>query len=237
MEKKIAKLRDYLEKSRCTVAITGAGISFSAGGLNFEHSNLEELMPLASEAVLKENPKQYYELLDRAFLHSMFQIGPSTAHKALADLEKKGKLQGIITTNVDCMHTIAGTQQVAEIQGSFGINKCVSCGRHYDDYRIWSHGAVPRCQDCGGVIWTFPFYSRIGLHDAEVRKARTWISQAELVLIIGANGSYGGAYWGSVNRNAKIVQINPGETQFDEIAELSVNKDADSVFRELMKAD
>ncbi len=234
MDNQVMKLQQYLEQSRYTVAITGAGISFSAGGLNFDHSNLEELMPLASEETLKEESDKYYRILDKAFLHSMFQIGPSIAHRALTDFEQRGMLQGIITTNVDCLHTMAGTKNVAEIQGSLGINKCMKCGRHYDDYKIWNHGQVPRCRECGEVIWTFPFYSHIGLNDDEVKKARKWMSRAELILIIGANGSYGGAYWDKVKPDAKIVQINPGATQFDQIAELSIKKDADSVLGELI---
>ncbi|MCD7743810.1 MAG: hypothetical protein LUI13_00710 [Lachnospiraceae bacterium] len=52
----------------------------------------------------------------------MFANEPSYAHKALRSLEINGLLQGIITTNVDCMHTIAGLENVAEIQGSLQIN-------------------------------------------------------------------------------------------------------------------
>jgi len=236
MDSQVMKLKEYVEGSRYTVAITGAGISFSAGGLNFEQANLQELMPLASEDTLKGEPDKYYRILDKAFLHSMFQVGPSPAHRALTALEERGKLQGIITTNIDCIHTMAGTRHVAEIQGSRGVNKCMGCGRHYDDYSIWNHGQVPRCGDCGEVIWTFPFYSHIGLNDGEVAKARRWISKAELVLVIGANGSYGAAYWSYMNRRAKIVQINPGETQFDGIAALSIKRDADSVLGELIEA-
>ncbi|MCD8378943.1 MAG: hypothetical protein LUC95_01150 [Lachnospiraceae bacterium] len=51
-------------------------------------------------------------------IETMFSCQPSFAHYALEDLEKEGKLTGIVTTNVDCMHTIAGSENVAEIQGS-----------------------------------------------------------------------------------------------------------------------
>ncbi len=239
MDEQIEQLKQYVEESKSTVAITGAGISFSSGGLSFEDADpadMQELMALGSQEVLENDPDRYYKELDKAFLHSMFTYGPSPAHRALARLESEGKLSGIITTNVDCLHTMAGSKNVAEIQGSLQVNKCMSCGRHYDDYHIWTHGTVPECTECGGKIWTFPFYSNVGLNREEVKHARGMISKAELIMIIGANGSYGSAYWRYRNRRAKIVQINPSETQFDRMATLNIQQDADTVLTELSDA-
>ncbi len=202
--------------------------------MNFDHENIEELMPLASEDVLRNDSEKYYKLLDHAFLHSMFNNEPSAAHKALRSLEIDGRLQGIITTNVDCMHTMAGSKNVAEIQGSLQVNRCTKCGKHFDDYEIWNHGTVPRCDECGDVIWTFPFYSHVGLHDENLQKAREWISKADLILIIGANGSYGNAYFNYRKRNAKIIQINPGRTNFDHIASLNIHAGADEVMKQVI---
>ncbi len=240
MDEQVRKLKEYYDASNSAVAITGAGISFSAGGMSFDHSKPEEMrdmMILASEDGLKNQPEKYYEELDKAFLHSMFAIGPSPAHRILAQMESEGKLRGIITTNVDCLHTMAGSSNVLEIQGSLQVNKCADCGRHYDDYMIWSHGAVPECPSCGGKIWPFPFYSGVGLNDPVVKQARKLISKADLIIIIGANGSYGNAYWPFRNRRAKVVQINPGETGFDRMADLNIHRDADSVLTELMEAE
>ncbi len=228
--KQLVQLKKALNESRYTVAVTGAGISFSSGGMNFDHENVEELLPLASEDVLRNEPDRYYALLDHAFLHSMFAYEPSYAHKALRRLEINGLLQGIITTNVDCMHTIAGSENVAEIQGSLQINRCTNCGKHFDDYHIWSHGTVPKCDECGDAIWTFPFYSNVGLHKENLEKARNWIAKADLILIIGANGSYSNAYFNYRKRSAKIVQINPGNTIFDACASLNIRAGADEVF-------
>ncbi|MCC8101859.1 MAG: hypothetical protein LIP11_06230 [Clostridiales bacterium] len=72
ISKQVTRLKKFLDESRYTVAITGAGISFSAGGMNFDHENVEELLPLASVDVLRNEPDRYYRLLDHAFLHSMF---------------------------------------------------------------------------------------------------------------------------------------------------------------------
>ena len=114
----------------------------------------------------------------------MFENGPSIAHRKLAEYERRGLLQGVITTNIDCLHTLAGSRNVAEIQGSFGFNKCLKCGQEYNDVQIWNQGKVPRCEKCGGVIGAFPVYKHIGLLEDEVRKARSFVAQAGFIILI-----------------------------------------------------
>ncbi|MCD8067725.1 MAG: hypothetical protein LUE87_02295 [Lachnospiraceae bacterium] len=167
------------------------------------------------------------------YLESMFSYQPSFAHYALADLEAEGKLIGIITTNVDCMHTIAGSKNVAEIQGSLQVNCCANCGRHYDGYEIWKQEELPKCEACGGEILPWPLYSHISVWNEDVRKARKWISEADLILVIGTRGNYGDVYWDYRKRDAVIVQINPGHTGFDRIADLNIREGSDDVFHKL----
>lgn len=230
MNEKVALLQKLIDTSRYTVAITGAGISVASGIMAFDGMNFPVVMQMTSVTVLKSTPEHYYKMARKAFLGPMFENGPTVAHQKLAQLEQQGKLQGIITTNIDCLHTLAGSKNVAEIQGSFAVNKCLKCGQLYDDVQIWNHGKCPRCESCGGVVGAFPVYEHIGLLDGEVRKARTWASQAELIIIIGAEGSYGGVYYPYIRSNAKIVQINPKSTQFDDVAILNVRGKADDIF-------
>ena len=229
MNEKIALLQRMIDPSQYTVAITGAGISVASGIKAFAGMNFPVVMQMTSVTVLKSTPEHYYKMARKAFLGPMFENGPTVAHQKLAQLEQQGKLQGIITTNIDCLHSLAGSENVAEIQGSFSVNKCLKCGQHYDDVQIWNHGKCPRCESCGGVVGAFPVYEHIGLLDSEVRKARSWVAQAELILIIGAEGSYGGVYYPYIRSNAKIVQINPKSTQFDNESELNIHEQADTV--------
>lgn len=229
MNRDIIYLQKLLDSSRYTVAVTGAGISVSAGIKAFSGMDFPTVMQMASVTVLKSMPEHYYKMAWKAFLGPMFENGPTAAHQKLAELERKGRLQGIITTNIDCLHLLAGSENVAEIQGSFAVNKCLKCGKQVLDVGIWNRGKCPRCKCCGGVMGAFPIYQHIGLLDSEVRKARRWASQAELVLIIGAEGSYGGVYYPYIRPGARIVQINPGHTQFDSAAVLSIRVKADDV--------
>lgn len=229
MDEQISMLQEYLNTSNYTVVITGAGISMSAGIMDMEHMNVFQVMQTALEPLVRARPEHSYKLLQKGFLNAMFVTGPSITHKKLAHLEKRGLLQGIITTNIDCLHTLAGSQNVAEIQGSYGINKCLKCGQHYDDVQIWNQGKAPRCGDCNGIVVSFPVYTHVGMSNEESNKVGRWMSQADLVIVAGSKGNYGG-YWGRINSRAKVVQINPKQTQFDGIAVLNIRRNADEVF-------
>ncbi len=218
----IKQLSDYIDRSSRIVAITGAGISLSGGGVTYGQLHVARRGTGGDDSAFL-----------RSFLDSMFHYDPSYAHYALKELEDEGKMLGIITTNVDCMHTIAGSKNVAEIQGSLQVNCCEECGRHYDTYEIWNQKDLPKCPHCGGTITPWPIYSHIDVWDKDVRKARIWISQADLIIVIGTHGYYGGVYWDYRNRKAPIVQINPGRTSFDYLAALNIRAGSDEVFRKL----
>ena len=94
----------------------------------------------------------------------------------------------------------------------------------------WNKGKTPRCE-CGGVIGAFPIYAHVGQLRTEAEKARRWVELAELIIIIGANGSYYWSYGNHINKNAKIVQINPKKTYFDSKSILNIRKKSDEIFR------
>lgn len=232
MDDPITHLRELLETSRFTVAITGAGISMSAGILDMEHMNMRQVAQTAMEPLVRARPEHAYRLLRGSFLDPMFRNGPTLAHRALAGLEREGRMHGIITTNIDHLHSLAGSQAVAEIQGSYAINRCVRCHLHHDDIAIWDQGKAPRCRECRGVVVSFPVYSRIGLNEPAFEQAGRWIAEADLVVAIGAKGNYGG-YLSHMTSRTKIVQINPARTQFDRGAAIVFREKADDVFARL----
>ena len=147
---KIQQLADYIDQSHSMVAITGAGISLAGGGITYSQlSKTVRSGGFGSDDFL------------RSYVRAMHNYKPSFSHYALRDLETAGKLIGIITTNEDCMHTMAGSKNVAEIQGGFQVNRCSKCGRHYDGYEIWEQKDLPRCESCGGRILPWELFSHI----------------------------------------------------------------------------
>ncbi len=228
-EEKIEKFCEAIVQSEYTVTITGAGISVAAGGVTYAGMATRGGINLHSN-----DPNEMYRSMYKIFMGPAFEHGPTVAHKALARLEELGKMQGIITTNEDCIHTMAGSKNVAEIQGSFQINTCSRCDKRTYGYEIWNHGHMPTCPHCGGILLPYNIYSHIGILEEDAEKARDWISKAHLILVIGTSGYYGSVYWDWRRHDATIIQINPKHTHFDPIADFSIHEDADPVFEEAM---
>lgn len=233
MGRGIACLQKALDTSESVVAVTGAGISVSAGISGFDGMDFLTVMQMSSVKVLQRVPEHYYRMARKAFLDQMFYKGPTLSHYKLADWETSGRLKGIITTNIDCLHGLAGSTNVAEIQGSFGVNECLDCGKRYCDVRIWNQGHMPRCLNCDGLIAPYPVSNHLRLLEEDVVLARDILSNADLVMFVGTNGPYCGTYIDYLDPYARIVQINPKRTQFDEIADINLRATADEIMSSL----
>lgn len=232
MDTQIQELQSLLDNSRYTVVITGAGVSVASGISSMHGLNMTDMFQFISKTVLKTTPKHYYKVARSSFLDAMFNNGPSLTHKKLAALEASDKVHGIITTNLDGLHGLAGSKNVAEIQGSFGVNTCLSCGNTNNDIHIWNKGEAPRCE-CGGLYCCYPVYSRVGILQEDAHKARDWVGKADLIIAVGAEGNYGSVYWNNISPTAKVVQINPKDTPFDSISHLNIRRNSDEVFEHL----
>lgn len=228
----IPKLKEMLLASHFTVAITGAGISNSCGIADMEKMNVLNAIETSLAPLVQMHPERSYNLLRKSFLNGIFEKGPSLTHRKISTLEKDGLIQGTITTNIDHLHSLAGSTQVAEIQGSYAINKCSQCGHHNDNIEIWNNEHAPRCSKCNGLMLSFPVYSHVGVYEEAMTQAKQWMTKAELVLIIGSKGNYS-YYLNNLSPSTSIIQINPQVTQFDNIATLNIKDEADNVFKKL----
>ncbi|MCD7828142.1 MAG: hypothetical protein LUG85_06370 [Clostridiales bacterium] len=231
MRTEYENLKVYMSQSSRTVAVTGAGISYLYGMRRLKQSvGRMNAGRIFSASYVRKNPEKFYAVMKDAFLDATFVKGPSTVHKQLAELEKQGKIYGIVTQNLDCLHTIAGSENVIEFQGSFRDNICIDCGSRCYDYRIWNHGQMPRCEKCGAPLMPTAFCrdssAGANLSRESMQKAADMISQADLVLVIGTTGFRSDEYLSRMRAGTRLVQINPSATQFDEIADLNIRADA-----------
>lgn len=232
-------LKQCIDESKKTVAVTGAGISYlygmrrlkeNVGRINAGH--------IFSASYVKKNPEKFYKIMRDAFLDATFVKGPSNVHKQLAKLEEQGKLYGIVTQNLDCLHTIAGSKNVVEFQGSFRDNVCVECGNACHDYQVWNEGHMPRCEKCGAPIMPRAFCRGVSLNSEntqnDMKKAVKMISEADLVIVIGTTGFRSDEYLKDMREDTKLVQINPSSTAFDDIADLNIRENAEKVLSSIL---
>ncbi len=228
-----------MDSSKDTIVVTGSGISYMYGMRRLKNkTNRMDLMRKLTPQYVRKNPEEFYKMMKDSFTDATFEMGPGPVHKDLAELEKKGLIQGIVTQNLDCLHELAGSTNVVEIVGSFADNICVDCGNRVHDVNIWNQGVCPRCPKCGGPMMPENFdreskeyenYSREQMNIAE-----DMIANAELLIVIGTTGFRSEEYLSKLRPSTKIVQINPGSTMFDQMADLNIKMDAAKVFDEIL---
>ena len=193
MDEKIEKLKEWIDGSDNIVFFGGAGVSTESGIPDFRSQdglyNQEYAYPpetILSHTFFMRNPKEFYRFYRNKML--VLDAKPNAAHKKLAELEATGKLNAVVTQNIDGLHQMAGSKRVYELHGSVHRNYCQKCGKFYDmEYMLHSEG-VPRC-GCGGIIKPDVVLYEEALNDKVIDGAVNAIAQADL-LIVGVGASY-----------------------------------------------
>ncbi len=229
-EEKYEKLNRLIAESKKTVFFGGAGVSTESGipdfrskdGLyNVRDVQFEQYEPeyLLSIDCLENEPEVFYEFYRQKLETS--GIKPNKAHYRLAEMEKAGKLAGIITQNIDGLHQKAGSVNVAETHGSTYRNYCMRCGRRYPaDYIFKSKTPIPKCPECGDIVRPdVTLYGEM-LPEDQIRKADRYMIGAELLIVGGTSLTVWPAA-GYVSRfDGHLVIINRDATEYDRAAEL-----------------
>jgi len=148
----LKKAAGLLGNARKAVAFSGAGISVESGIPDFRSpGGLWSVYPpeeYASADAFIEDPEKVWKLF-RAMGETIVAAAPNPAHVALARLEKAGKLDGVITQNIDGLHLAAGSAAVIELHGDYRVLHCIFCGRESDypeDLNLSE--SVPECGHC-----------------------------------------------------------------------------------------
>ncbi len=242
MDEQVKKLKEYMDESTDTVAVTGAGISYMYGIRRFKQDAGDGWTRKVTPNYIKSHPEEVYALFKDAFLDATFEKGPGPVHFQLAKLEKEGKLQGIVTQNLDYLHNLAGSKNVVAFMGSFADTICLDCKARYDDINVWNQGKMPVCPKCGGYlvpVYFSHFGHRFGGGRNEgsefMEKAQDMIEKADLLVVIGTTGFHSDEYLAKLRSSTKIVQINPGSTIFDQMAVLNIRMDAEEVFNQILE--
>jgi NAD-dependent deacetylase len=188
------RLADLIRQSSCTVALTGAGVSVPSGIPDFRTpetglwANVDP-MEVAHIDVFERDPARFWSYYRPRF-HSLGDKQPNTAHEALAELERRGLLAGVITQNIDRLHRAAGSDNVVEVHGSIETSACRSCGTSYDIAEVdglFGEDGVASCASCGGPVKPDVVLFGELLPEAAMRQAQELAARAELMLCIGSS--------------------------------------------------
>lgn len=227
---------NLVQSAQVIVAFTGAGISTASGIPDFrsEKSGLWEThnpMDVASIYGFRQNPKAFFDWV-RPLAQTTMSAIPNPAHCALAELEKMGKLDSIITQNIDMLHTRAGNQNVYELHGHMREATCIHCFTKYDGESIIQDvldtGEVPRCPKCRGVLKPDVILFGEQLPYKQIQLAKNAARKCDLMFVIGSSLEVYPASDLPIlahRNNAKIIIINYEPTPLDKIADIIIRED------------
>jgi len=218
MNNNIIRAAQDIIQSKNVSALTGAGISVESGIPPFRGKGglWESFDPMeyAHIQAFMQNPKKVWDVLLKAMKEVMDIAKPNNAHNGLAQLEKWGYLQTIITQNVDGLHQMAGNTDVIEYHGSFARNYCMECHTNYSISEIVLDSTPPKCQ-CGGIIRPdCVFFGEEIPYDNIIRSFEV-AQSCDIMLVIGTSAIVQpAAMIPEYAREAgvKIIEINPETT-------------------------
>ena len=224
----IEKFLEMVQESDNIVFFGGAGVSTESGIPDFRsvdglYNQKYDYPPetILSHTFYRRNPEEFYRFYHNKMLFP--DAKPNAAHKALAKLEKKGKLKAVVTQNIDGLHQAAGSETVYELHGSVHRNYCESCVKFYGNKEIMPQKGVPKCS-CGGIIKPDVVLYEEGLDQNTIRKSIEAISNADVLIIGGTSlAVYPAAGLIDYYRGNKLVLINKSSTPKDSRADLIIN--------------
>ena len=189
-ENKIAQLQEIIDSSNNIVFFGGAGVSTESGIPDFRSQDglyhLKYKYPpetIISHSFFVSRPADFYEFYKDKLIYK--DAKPNACHKALAELEKQGKVRAVVTQNIDGLHQLAGSKNVYELHGSVLRNYCERCHAFYDVNKILESEGVPYCDKCGGRIKPDVVLYEEGLDDAVINGAVNAISRADTLIVGG----------------------------------------------------
>ena len=232
-------LQSIVDKAKRIVFFGGAGVSTASGIPDFRSADglyRQKYGDLTAEMMLSQSffylhPDLFYDFYRAHMIHP--EAKPNAAHRKLYDLERAGKLFGLITQNIDGLHRAAGNRLVYELHGSVHENRCIECGRFYGlDWLLETQG-VPKCESCGGVVKPSVVLYGEGLDHYVTTGACREISRCDVLIVAGTSlevepaASMLAYFRGGVR---ELVVINREETPADSRATLVIREDIEAVF-------
>lgn len=250
----IQKAADFIWESNKIVVFTGAGISTESGIPDFRSPGGiwtkydPDVFTYQRFLHDSEARKMHWKLLGGDdFMPS--DVQPNPAHFAIAELEKMGKLDCIITQNVDALHEQAlnigvnmPSGKIIHLHGTLERSKCLGCGSLYpmDKIRQWiaAGDEVPDCPDCGGILKPDAVFFGEAMPVWETSEAQQRSQKCDLCIVIGSSlVVYPAAYmpWYAVQSGARLVIINRDPTDLDSSADVCIHEAAGETMSNVIK--
>ena len=231
-----SELKKIIDKSDNIVFFGGAGVSTESGIPDFRSRdglyNQKYKFPpeeILSHTFFMNRTEDFYEFYKDKM--NCLEYEPNITHKALATLERQGKLKAVVTQNIDGLHQKAGSKNVFELHGSVLRNYCMKCGKFYGtEYVFESDDTVPKCE-CGGIIKPDVVLYEESLDSDVLDGAISAIASADCLVVAGTSLTVYPAS-GLINyyKGSELILINRDITPYDNKANVVIHDSLGNVF-------
>lgn len=245
----VARLAELLREARTVVALTGAGISVPSGIPDFRSAGTGlwadvDPMEIAHIDVFRRDPQRFWAFYGDRF-HTLKDKRPNDAHRALAELERRGRLDAVVTQNIDRLHRKAGSREVIEVHGTIETSACLACAsaprfslEAVTERLDASDDGVPRC-DAGHALKPDVVLFGEMLPQAALQRASLLAASADVLLCIGSSLEvHPIAGLASLTRRAggALAIVTQGPTPYDDAADVKLSGDVVVELRALLDA-
>ena len=244
---RVAALAELIRDAGSVVALTGAGISVPSGIPDFRTpgtglwENVDP-MEVAHIDAWRRDPARFWHFYGDRFA-TLGAKRPNRAHGALVALERAGRLDAVITQNIDMLHRKAGTRELVEVHGTIEHSSCLTCGATYPVAQVRARLAaaadgVPRC-DCGAPLKPDVVLFGELLPEGALERAYALAAGADVLLCIGTSLEvHPIAQLPSITRQCggAVAIVTQGETPWDDRAVVKLDGDVEVELRAVVAA-
>jgi NAD-dependent deacetylase len=242
----VLRLAELVREARAVVALTGAGVSVPSGIPDFRTpetglwANVDP-MEVAHIEVFERDPARFWSYYRPRF-HSLGDKRPNRAHEALAELERRGLIEGVITQNIDRLHRAAGSENVIEVHGSIATSTCRGCVVSYGVEEVdglFDAEGIAVCDACGGAVKPDVVLFGEMLPERAMREAQSLAEGADLILCVGSSLAVhpvAGLPAVTLERGGRLALVTKGPTPYDADAALKLEGEVDEELSALAAA-
>ncbi|HEY1596081.1 MAG TPA: NAD-dependent deacylase [Thermoleophilaceae bacterium] len=231
-----ARVAELLLEADSAVVLTGAGVSVPSGIPDFRTPGKglwEKVDPMkvAHIDVFRRDPDRFWHFYGDRFA-TLDDKMPNAAHRAIAELEARGLIRGVITQNIDRLHRKAGTENVVEVHGSIEWSVCPDCGAKVGIEQVIEKlragVGTPECEAC--ITPLKPDVVLFGelLPEEAMSEAFAFASEADLMVAIGSSlevypvASLPGV---TLENGGRLALVTQGRTPYDSDADVKLTGD------------
>jgi NAD-dependent deacetylase len=249
MANEIEQIAQWIISSKRVVVFSGAGLSTESGIPDFrspggvwDRYNPEDFY--FQNFISSENSREKYWQMATEMYEPMKKAQPNLAHLAIAEMERLGKLDCVITQNIDPLHFKAGNseEKVIQLHGTAMYVTCLSCRKKYGrdeiQERILRGVKTPRCDDCNGLLKPATISFGQSMPERETEEAHHRSSICDLFIVIGSSLVVQPAASMPLvakQNGARLVIVNRDSTPCDNMADMVIHGQAGPIMASVLE--